>query len=420
MGAPSANASLAEWLDYQERLHPRSIALGLDRVGQVAARLGLLQQPVPTLTVAGTNGKGSSATLAALIYRHAGYRTGLYTSPHLLRYNERVSVDGVDATDTELCAAFAAIEAARGEIPLTYFEFGTLAALWVFRERQVQLRVLEVGLGGRLDAVNLVDADAALITSIGIDHTDWLGPDRESIGREKAHVFRAGRPAICADPDPPMSIASHAHAVQADFQQIGRDFHFEAGATGWRWSGRESVLDALPFPGLDGAAQLRNASGVLAMIQALQSRLPVPKRAILQSLPMLRLPGRFERRGNVVFDVAHNEEAAEVLARNLDAALPGQGVHLVLGMFADKPVAGFCARLIPQVIAAYCIGLPGPRGLSADGLRQRVADTGLPAASFEDIDTALAAARRAAGPDGQVVVTGSFLTVAAGLVSGWK
>lgn len=420
MSAPSANASLAEWLHYQERQHPRSIALGLDRVGQVAARLGLLHPPVATLTVAGTNGKGSSATLAALIYRHAGYRTGLYTSPHLLRYNERVSIDGVDASNAELCRAFAAIESARENVPLTYFEYGTLAALWCFRERDVQVRVLEVGLGGRLDAVNIVDADAALITSIGIDHTDWLGPDRESIGLEKAHVFRPGRPAICADPNPPESIAAHAQVVEADFQQIGRDFHFESSGTSWRWLGRGAELDGLPPPGIGGDAQRRNASGVIAVVQALQSRLPVPSRAIRQALPQLRLPGRFERRGNTLFDVAHNVEAAQVLARNLATELPGQGVHLVLGMFADKPVSDFCLQLKSQVVAAYCIGLPGPRGLSADALRQRVSNTGIPVEAFDDIDAALVAARSAAGVGGCVLVTGSFLTVAAGLDAGWK
>ncbi|MGQ0701063.1 MAG: bifunctional tetrahydrofolate synthase/dihydrofolate synthase [Panacagrimonas sp.] len=416
--APSATASLAEWLSYQEGLHPRSIALGLDRVGVVAGRLGLLQQPAPTLTVAGTNGKGSSATLAALIYRHAGYRTGLYTSPHLLLYNERINVDGVDASDDELCAAFAAIEAFRDEVPLTYFEYGTLAVLWCFRERQVEVQVLEVGLGGRLDAVNLVDSQAALVTSIGIDHTDWLGPDRESIGREKAHVFRSHRPAICADLTPPASIAEHAHAIGADLHLVGRDFRFEASPFDWAWHGRAGSMNALPMPGLGGQAQLRNAAGVLAAVETLQPLLPVPEPAIRRALPQLSLRGRFERSGRTIFDVAHNAEAAQELAQRLAEELPGQRVHLVLGMLSDKPVENFCRQLAAQVHRAYCIGLASPRGLPADALCRRVMAAGIEAEAFQDFGAALESADRAAGVDGWVVVTGSFLTVAAGLSVG--
>lgn len=419
MGVPSAASPLADWLEYQERLHPRNIELGLDRVGKVAARLGLPDASIPTLTVAGTNGKGSSATLADLIYREAGYRTGLYTSPHLLRYNERVSLDGVAASDADLVRAFAAIEAVRGEVAITYFEYGTLAALWLFRERAVQVQVLEVGLGGRLDAVNLVDADAALVTSIGLDHQDWLGQDRESIGREKAHVYRAGRPAICAETDVPRSIRDHARDIGARFEVLGEAFDFtREGSDGWQWTRGRTTLHSLPMPGIAGEAQLRNASGVIAAITALQGRVPVSESAIRAALPKLSLRGRFERHGRCVFDVAHNVEAAQVLAERLDAELRDRRVHLVLGMLADKPVENFCRALGRHVQHVYCATLPPPRGLTAAQLVPRVRAAGLGVSGHANVGDAMQAARAAVGDEEQVLVTGSFLTVAEGLANG--
>lgn len=393
--------SLADWLRYQEQLHPRSIELGLERVRRVAERLGVLERPPLTLTVGGTNGKGSSATLAALIAGEAGHRTGLYTSPHLLRYNERVVIDGEPVTDAALCRAFTVIEAARAETPLTYFEFGTLAALWLFREARVDVQVLEVGLGGRLDAVNIVDADAALVTTIGLDHRDWLGDDRESIGREKAGIYRAGRPAVCADPDPPASL-SVANL------RLGREFRIEAGQGSWHWQGARSLPD-LPMPGLPGRFQLYNAAGVIAALLAMPG-LSIPEAAIRAALPRLRLPGRFERIGDVILDVAHNTEAAEALAQNLrDAGLAGR-LSLVLGMLSDKPVAEVAAALAPLGTSLHLAGLPGPRGLSAAELAARLRPAGLKWHSHADVAAALAAARRAAE---NTVVTGSFLTVAA-------
>jgi dihydrofolate synthase / folylpolyglutamate synthase len=423
MNVPSANSPLADWLDYQERLHPRNIELGLERVGKVALRLGLPEASLPTLVVAGTNGKGSSATLASLIWREAGYRTGLYTSPHLQHYNERVSIDGVAASDADLVRAFVEIERVRGEVALTYFEYGTLAALWLFRERAVQVQVLEVGLGGRLDAVNLVDGDAALLTSIGLDHLDWLGPDREHIGMEKAHVFRAGRPALCSDPDPPQSVRAHARAIGAALAVLGEDFTCLRTARGWDWSRGHQVLRDLPMPGLGGAAQLRNAAGVLAAITALQPRVPVAEGAIRAALPRLALPGRYERRGRCVFDVAHNAEAAVVLAERWaeDArAHPARRLHVVLGMLADKPVEAFCGALAPHVRKVYCAGLPPPRGLSAAVLGARVRSIGLPVGEYADVEQALVAALAAAEQDDEdeVLVTGSFLTVAAARAHG--
>lgn len=422
MNAPAVGAALADWLAYQETLHKHSIELGLERVGEVARALGLAAAGAVTLTIGGTNGKGSSATLAASICRAAGYRVGLYTSPHLLRYNERIAVDGVEVGDAEICTAFAAIEQARGSVPLTYFEFGTLAALWLFRALGVQVQVLEVGLGGRLDAVNLIDADAALVTSIGLDHTDWLGADRESIAAEKAAIFRPGRPAVCADPDPPATIAGGASKIGAQLLQLGRDFEIRERDRCWDWLSPQSPGDGellgLPLPALRGGAQLRNAAGVIAMLRSLQQKLPVPEQAIRSGLLTLKLAGRFDVRGNTVFDVAHNAEAAMVLAANLDLAFPGRRAGFVLGMLAGKPCAAFVRSLRPNIDTLHLVSLPPPRGLRAEELRQQIGDAGRVTSMHDSIGTALDQARTGAGADGVVVVTGSFLTVAAGLMHG--
>lgn len=409
---PHADWTLADWLRWQETLHPKSIELGLARVREAAARLQLPDARIRTLTVAGTNGKGSSATLAAQIYREAGYRTGLYTSPHLLHYRERIAIDGEPVDDAALCRAFAAIESARGDIALTYFEFGTLAALWLFREAGVQVQVLEVGLGGRLDAVNLVDADAALITNIGLDHTDWLGPDRDSIAREKAGVMRRRRPAVFVDDDMPDNIQRCAQDSGAQLQRLGTDYRYVANRSSWDWQGEGGDLPALPMPALAGAMQLRNAAGVIATVRALRHELPVADDAIRAALPRLRLRGRFERIGNTVLDVAHNAEAAQVLADNLRASGDAP-VGLVLGMLSDKPVEAVAQALAPLVRRAYCAGLPGPRGLAGTQLAQRVRASGIDARAFDDVAAAYAQARREAGGQGAIVVAGSFLTVAA-------
>ncbi|MFA5937954.1 MAG: bifunctional tetrahydrofolate synthase/dihydrofolate synthase [Sinimarinibacterium sp.] len=404
--------TLDDWLRWQETLHPREIELGLQRVASVAARLCLLDAPPITLTIGGTNGKGSSAHLAALIYREAGYRVGLYTSPHLLRYNERVRIGETEASDAELCRAFEAIESARGDTALTYFEFGTLAALWLFRAAQVDVQVLEVGLGGRLDAVNIVDADVGLVTSIGLDHLDWLGQDRESIAREKAGIFRAARPAIVAEPDPPQRLVDVAAELAADLRLAGRDFEATAGVGTFDWRGRQWRLRGLPLPGLPGAAQLQNASGVLACVEALATRLPVDEATIRRALPKLSVPGRCEHRGRHVLDVAHNREAAAVLAAHLDQ-LPRNGpVVLVLGMLADKPHAAVAQALARCVDEWVFVDTAGSRGMKAAELARRVgADAG--ARCCDNMRDALAVARALAGADGRIVVTGSFLTVAA-------
>ncbi len=408
---PQAHWTLADWLQWQESLNPRSIELGLNRIRSVATQLHLPDDNIRTLTVAGTNGKGSSSTLAALILREAGYRVGLYTSPHLLRYNERIAINGVTASDDDLCRAFMAIERARGETLLTYFEFGTLAALWLFREANVDVQVLEIGLGGRLDAANLVDADVALITNIGLDHTDWLGTDRESIAREKAGIMRAGRPVVCADSDAPLAIAAIAGALAAPLTQIGRDFSFSVEAGHWHWSGPGGELRNLPFPGLRGANQLQNASGAIAAVRCLPMN--VPEDAMRRALPALQLAGRYQRIGNVILDVGHNAEAAQVLADNLLRDKSGGRIFLVLGMLSDKPVEAVGRELARCADQVFLGTLPGTRGLTAEALALRLQGSGLKCQICEDIPAAFALARHAAKTGDWVVVTGSFLTVAA-------
>ena len=413
---PSPTASLDDWLRWQEALHPQSIALGLDRVREVAGRLGLPARNPCTITVAGTNGKGSTAALLSEIYLAAGYRVGSYTSPHLLRYNERVAVNGEPAPDAVLTGAFAAVEGARRGTTLTYFEFGTLAALWLFREAAVKAQVLEVGLGGRLDAVNLIDADCAVISSIGLDHIEYLGDDREKIGWEKAGILRPGRPAVCSDLKAPASIGAQADALGASLWRVGREFRFQRAADAWNWHGPDRHYKKLPPPALAGSIQYLNAAGVVAAVTRLQDRLPVPEAAIRAGLVRLHLAGRFERHGDVVLDVAHNVEAARVLADNLRSlrrpGAPG-GFRFVMGMLSDKPVEAFCQVLAPLAVKFYAAGLPPPRGIKAGELARRVAAAGVATQSFDDVAQAFGAAQSEARNGDTVVVCGSFLTVAA-------
>lgn len=416
-GRPHPGRQLADWLAWQERLNPRAIELGLERSRIVADRLGLLTPAAVTATVGGTNGKGSSVALADGIWRAAGYRVGRYSSPHLLRYNERIVIDGREASDDAICRAFAAIDVARGDLPLTYFEFGTLAALWLFREAECDVQVLEVGLGGRLDAVNILDADAALVTNIGLDHLDWLGPDREAIGFEKAGIFRSGRPAICAERTPPASLGAHAQAIGADWRLAGIDFEASRDSSTWHWRSAVSSSEwrDLPPPALPGAIQIDNASGVLALVDALSARLPVTQAAIEHGLRTLTLAGRFERRGSLIFDVAHNVESAQVLADNLHAMPVAGRTLLVLGMLSDKPVAEVCRVLALVVDRVYCARLPPPRGLGDDSLTAAAISAGLDAHAAGSVADALRAAQAGASGDDRIVVCGSFLTVAEGM-----
>lgn len=416
--------SLVDWLEFLERLHPRGqagIELGLERVARVKA--GLRQrQTCPVIVVGGTNGKGSTCACLEAIYRAAGYRVGCYTSPHLLSYNERVRVDGAPAGDSGLCAAFARVEAARraaGDVALTYFEFGTLAAWELFAEARAQVVILEVGLGGRLDAVNVYDADAAVVTGIALDHTDWLGPDRESIGFEKAGIYRGGRPAICADARPPRTLLAHAQAIGADPWLIGRDFGYERAPAGWTYRGRQGVCrEDLPIPALAGEHQFGNAAAALAAIDGLQARLPVALPAIRDGLRQVRLAGRFQRvreRPAIVLDVAHNPQAVGCLADNLDAMGLYRRTIAVAGMLADKDIAGALRLLAGKIDVWLLAGLDGPRGAAAEILAAAV-EAERPGGRTECFPSPAGAFRRAVGlaeEGDRIVVFGSFHTVAA-------
>lgn len=413
--------TLATWLRRLEAGHPRAIDLGLARVSEVARRLDVLQPGVPVLTVGGTNGKGSVVAMLESGLRHAGYRVGSYTSPHLLRFNERVCLDGMPSPDAALVAAFERIEAARGEITLTYFEFATLAALLLFRDAALDALVLEVGLGGRLDAVNIIDADVAVITSIALDHMEYLGDTRAAIGSEKAAICRAGRSLVCGDREPPQTVATVAAAAGARLQVLGRDF---GGAL--EPDGRLRFVDVcgrrhlFSPPALSGPAQTDNALTALAALDALQPHLPTTPADRAAAVAEARLAGRLQVVGSAplrVVDVAHNPAGGEHLAGWLRGQGGGGRVHLVLGMLAHKDHAGFMRVLAAAVAAWYLADLPGPRGATATVLRQALQETrpGAPASCHESVTAACAAALRDAAPDDRIIVTGSFETAAAAL-----
>jgi len=426
----SRPATVDGWLAYLATLHPASIAMGLDRVRAVHANL---DAPItcPVVTVAGTNGKGSTCATLDSVLRCSGYAVGLYTSPHLLRYHERVRIRGREATDAELLSAFNAVEDARvattdsegAPTPLTYFEFGTLAALWLFARAGLDALVLEVGLGGRLDAVNVVDATVAVLTSVAIDHTEFLGPTREEIGREKAGIFRGGRVAICADPDPPANVVARAAEIGAKLLRIGRDYGFVNEETQWKYWGPGGERFGLPFPALRGAHQLANAATVLAAVDVLRDALPVRAGALREGLLMVDLPGRFQvlpGRPTVVLDVAHNPHAAGVLADELGAMGYHPRTIAVFGMFADKDMAGVATAMHPRIDSWHIAPLPGPRAAAAGAMRDALIAAGVDANAvriFPDIASAFAAAKEAVGETDRIAVFGSFLTVAAVLAA---
>ena len=399
--------SLAEWLAFIERQHPSAIALGLDRVASVFQSMSLKIE-APVLTVGGTNGKGSTCAMLESILRCAGYRTGLYTSPHLVRYSERVRVAGAEADDELLAEGFAAVEAARGDTALTYFEYGTLAALWVFQHEKAEVMVLEVGLGGRLDAVNVVDADCAVLTSVGIDHVDFLGPDRESIGREKAGIFRPGRPAVIAEPDPPESV----RRAVGEKLLIGKDFGFTPAQGQWSYWGPGGMRPGLAHPALRGANQLRNASAALCALDCLRERLPLAMQEIRRGLAEVELPARFQTlpgRPQIVLDVAHNVQAARVLADNLGASGFAPETFGVCGMLRDKDIAGVLREMAPRITRWHVASLGGARGATADELAQFLAAKEVE--KHASPGAAMARALEQAGENDKIVVFGSFLTV---------
>jgi dihydrofolate synthase / folylpolyglutamate synthase len=420
MAMPS---TLDAWLEAQQTLHGTPIDMGLERVREVAQRLGLLPVPFRTLTVAGTNGKGSTTTCLTELLLAGGHHVGTFTSPHLLRYNERIRVDGQMAADEELMQAFATIETARGGTSLTFFEFNLLAALCVFRTRGVDFAVLEVGLGGRLDAVNIVDADAAIVCSIGFDHRDWLGDTLEAIGREKAGVFRAGRPAIVADPAMVGVVEAEALRLGARPWLAQRDYHFAKLSDGpgarWRFEAPGVELPDLPPPALQGDIQYANAAGALAALAALQPAALPPAEAVAQALGRLSVPGRFQVVPGAVeyiLDVAHNEPAAQVLAANL-ASRPVPGRTLVVaGILGDKDIDAVARALQPVTDQWILCGIAEPRGLTATELAARSAAFAGARLAI-DVEAGLALARSLAQPGDRVVVCGSFLTVAPALRS---
>jgi dihydrofolate synthase / folylpolyglutamate synthase len=420
----SSPATLDAWLAHCEQLHPKSIDMTLQRVGSVRERLGL-RFDVPVITVAGTNGKGSSCAMLESIARHAGYRTGLYIKPHLVHFEERCRIGGQSVTAEELLPHFAAVEAARGDVSLTYFEFTTLAIMRALSLAELDVVILEVGLGGRLDAVNTVDGDCALITSIDLDHMDYLGPDRESIGFEKAGILRAGRPAVISDPVPPASVLRHAADIGADLWLVGRDFNHSGDRQQWSWSGRGRRHNALAYPALRGANQLLNASGVLAVFEALRERLPITAQAVRNGLATVELPGRFQivpGQPVLVLDVAHNPHAAAALAFNLDQMGFYPRTHAVFGAMHDKDIAGMVTRLAALVDRWYLSDLPLPRAASAEELertlRAMLPTQAEPPSRHGSPSEALRAALAAADPADRIVVFGSFLCVGGVLKDG--
>ena len=425
--------TLAEWLTYQERVNVHSIELGLERVGTVWQRMGAPAPARRVITVGGTNGKGSTVALLESMLLAAGLRVGAFTSPHLLRYNERVRVDGAEVHDAALVAAFERIESARGDVPLTYFEFGTLAALDVFARAgddhgPLDVAVLEVGLGGRLDAVNIVDADLALITTVDLDHMEWLGPDRDSIGREKAGIARAGRPAIVGQFDPPDGLLQQLATVGACVERAGVDYQYTRHADSWTWQHRDGSAMALPDPALDAPVQWQNAAAAVAALHALcadgQWLTPAALFAAVSiGLRRVHVDARLQVLGGdpaVIVDVGHNPQAARALAQWLDAQPPTR-VHAVYGAMADKDVAGVVAALGTRIAHWHLGGLDGetPRGM-ASGPLQAVLQATLPAATFDvhaDIPAALAAAQAAAAPGERILAFGSFYVARAALAA---
>jgi dihydrofolate synthase/folylpolyglutamate synthase len=361
--------NLQEWLDYQSNIHPKDIELGLARVGQVWQRMGAPAPASLVITVAGTNGKGSSVALLQAILGQAGYRVGAYTSPHLQCYNERISICGQLATDEALCNTFARVEQARGDISLTYFEFGTLAALWLFSQSQLDIAILEVGLGGRLDAVNIIDADVALITGIALDHADWLGDDVESIGAEKAGIMRAGKPVVYAAPEMPNSIAQKAQEVGAKLSRLGEDYHYERQAGAWHWQSGLLSRRSLPIPAIRGSIQLQNAAAVLQVIQCIYEIFAVDQQAIRQGLLSARLSGRLQvmqHRTRWILDVAHNPQAVELLSEQVTNMFVSGKVICLVGVLQDKLIPELFEPLLCQVDKWFVLDLScETRGTSA-------------------------------------------------------
>jgi dihydrofolate synthase/folylpolyglutamate synthase len=413
--------TLQDWLAHCEQLHPTTIELGLERVRTVANRMGI-RFACPVITVAGTNGKGSTCAMLESILMQAGYRTGVYTSPHLVHFEERLRLSGDVVNATQLVASFARVESARGqkddEVSLTYFEFTTLAILDVMANAGLDVVILEVGLGGRLDAVNIIEPDCAIITSIDLDHTALLGDSREAIGYEKAGIMRTGKPVVVSDPMPPQSVLDRALEVGADLWRVGHDFNVSGDKQQWGWAGRGRRFSGLAYPALRGANQLVNAGGVLAALTALRDCLPVTAQAVRNGFVFADLPGRFQivpGQPTLVLDVAHNPHAAAALAVNLDAMGFFPTTHAVFGAMADKDVAALLKRMNPLVDRWYFTDLPTARAASGSdlmaGWQAQNTRKDASASVYCDPESALQAALANADPTDRIVVFGSFYTV---------
>ena len=417
--------TLDQWLAYISAQHPSAIALGLERVRDVWDRMQLPKKeakaggtPVLHITVGGTNGKGSTCAFLEQILIESGYRVGLYTSPHLIAYNERVRIDGKDADDAALVAGFEAVEAARDDTPLTYFEYATLGALAMFAKEKVEVAILEVGLGGRLDAVNIIDADVSIVVSVDLDHQAYLGPDKESIGFEKAGIYRTGRPAIYGDTDPPKRLVEHAQSIGADLMLFGRDYRYDAHERQWDFVGRKGPKRALPMPALRGRWQLKNASAALAALDEVADRLPVSLGEVKRGLMTVRLTGRLQTipgRPSIVLDVAHNPQAARALADGLGDMGFAERTFAVFGILGDKDAAGVIDAMKGRVDRWYVASPESERAARAEDIAKLLAARGAETRSFATISAALESARREAGPNDRIAVFGSFYTVAEAL-----
>ncbi len=407
--------TLQEWLDWQEQLHPSEIDLGLERIAQVYQRLQSTQSAYKVITVGGTNGKGSSVAMLDAILRAAGYRVGNYTSPHLLRYNERIVIDGEEVDDQSLCKAFERVDQARGDISLSYFEFGTLAALDIFDHRDLDVVILEVGLGGRLDAVNIIDADVALITNVDIDHQAWLGSDRESIGYEKAGIMRPQCPAVFADYDPPQRLLDHADALGTNLYCLGQAYRYEGLGNGWRWISERRQREALPIPVMRGEYQLQNAAGVLMALECLQPHLTVSQSDIRHGLLAAQVAGRFQIIANPIrqiLDVGHNPHGIRQLKINLQSIECQGKTRAVFAMMADKDIATVIEIIREQIDEWYIGGLAVPRAASEFQLHQMLSERGVEVIhSCGTIAQAYSQALTDAGPADQLVIFGSFFTI---------
>ncbi len=408
--------NLCDWLGWQEELHFTAIELGLDRCTVVAENMGLLDPDFTVISVAGTNGKGSSVTMMEAILGNSGYKTGCYTSPHLIRYNERIKLDGVEVSDEMLCESFSRIDHARGDISLTYFEFGTLAALDIFHQANVDVALLEVGLGGRLDAVNCLDADVALVTSVDLDHMQWLGPDRETIGREKAGIFRGDKPAICSDPHPPETVLQYAEEIGATLYIPGRDFNYQLSEDNWSWQWGSVIYENLPRPDQYNSCQIQNAAGVLMVLNTLTSKLPIKAGAIEKGLENFSLTGRFQmltKGTQIILDVAHNNQSAKMLVHNLKQ-FPNSGkTHIIIGMLKDKDRNSILGELIEIADYWHTVTISNPRGTDSETIKNELLDLGVtvPISESDTVANTFLKLQKETGMHDRIVVTGSFLSV---------